>query len=578
MALKITIPVQYRTLDHTILFIPRSNNILMVKIYQLACQSFDKILHIYDLASKPISKYPKRVYYHYCTFKIKGQNPKKAEPLSFLEHILEGNPLQRSICPKEITIQDCIEESMILFQQITKNPPFESEQIETFTRLTHVIHQLQENKVDEAIKTVNFILQNTSIHRSTLFESSLSLLLIKLYCTSQNKEAALNLALEKARELTKKKKEALDSELVRRPFPNPLKRDRLEMDLERQFSSILLLYKQAILLAPHQFILYQEIQNCIVDSNEKAHYLLLGASRALQLKDFSTASSLCKEAEPLSDLFLDRILQIELLKQQNQSQQIIERLQGLHTFYREKQLTLKDNFEVNGNELEHEQLKHEQLKVDKMLASQEEKLSICGDIARLYEELKKPNKAVIWYHKQLNFLIKENELQEADVLADKILSIDSKDVAVYQILKTFYEQRQPKKLSMVYGKLGQCQLENEQIDQAEATFKEGLQKFPCAVECVMGIAKILLLQNKLSESVQQYYAAADIAFVDDHWKEVSLCLQQIKELDRSFNHLQASQRIHIMMLSKIAELQNQVEDLKKEVRDLKEGSHTRLNS
>ncbi len=550
MALKVTVPIQCRTLEHVILFTPKLDNTLTVKIYKVTC----KIYPHEEPNEYGWYPRPEKVHFHQRIFKTKGPNPKTAEPFSFLEHILKDNPLHRSICTKEITIQDCIEETKRLIQEFEQETRMYGSEISKIrASLDLAIDQLQKNKVHETIETLKSILQIDSFYDP---KSLISLFLVKLYRASQNKEAALNFALEKARRLTK----GTEENLKRAQKMYPCKSNyTLEDCMARGFSEALLFYEQAIILAPNQFTLYREMLACASTPQEKAHYLLMGACHALQLKDFSAASSLCKEAEHLSLLFLDQILQVELLKKQNKPQQVIDSLQHLRTSYRNNQFF------------------DEQLKVDKLLTSREEKLNLYEEIAGLYEELKKPKKAMIWYHKQLNSLIKGKAWEKAGQLADKILNKNPNEISVYQTLKTFYEERQPEKLSVIYSKLGQVQLENNQIDQAEATFKEGLQKFPWSLECAIGLDKVLKLQKKLIENVQQCYAAAEMAFVNDQLKEVSLYLQQIRELDPSFKHLQASQLTHILMLSKIAELQIQVEDLKKEVHDLKEGSRTRLN-
>ncbi len=653
-AKNVPISIQYRSPEYVVLFTPKPDNTLTVKIYTIACKT---VYNFGNNRSQPAFNFgtqfiPEKIYYHQRVFKTNIPNPKIAEPLPLLKSILEGNPLQRRICPKEITIQDCIEEAKVLIHQAKLEVWLGSEQIETFhcpitleifknpvkddhghTFEQDAIEQhlkehktcplsrepirslapnleylqkiqqaqtddpiptfslfkkenqglarghmetaiscqkagkfqealqsyykafehtnrpsdyqpivqlfqkmneqnkavlalfylsmylLQENKVQEAISTLESILKIDSA-------SSASLLLAKLYQINQNREMALNFLLKNAKAI------AFNSE------------------------KSLALYKQAVSLAPNQFELYRKMQSLACNPQEKAHYLFMGVCHALQCKDFPTAESLCSEAKKLSNLFLDQLMQIEFLKKTHangpQAKTIVEEnLQKLALFYRQNKL-----FE-------------EQLKVEKLLVAKEEKLSHCKNIAWLYEELKKPNKAAIWYHKQLNFLIQGNELQKADALADKILSKDFKEVAVYETLKAFYEQQKSEKLSVIYGKLGKNHLEKQQLDKAEVVFNEGLQKFPCSIECAMGLAKVFKLQKKFTESVQQYYAAADIAFVDDQLNEVNRCLQQIKELDPSLKLLQPPQRMNIMLLSKIANLQKEMMDQKKEIADLK---------
>ncbi len=650
-AKSVSISMQYRSPEYIILFTPKPDNTLTVKIYTIACKT---VYNSVNNRSKPAFNFgtqfiPEKIYYHQRVFKIQHPNPKKVDPLPFLEQILEGNPLKRSICYGEITIQGCIadcheeinrqinkiKEDWLKSEQVKtlccpitleifKDPviddhghTFERDMIEkhlkedgrcpinrepirslapnldclqqiqqaqaedpiptlfhcknenqdlarkymeiamtyeqlgkfqeaiqsysfafqhtkkstdyqpiaqlykkmnqpskTILALLYLaLYQLQENKVHEVIETLTSILYIDS-------KSTASLLLVKLYRASQNKEMALKVALEKARSIA-------------------LSAPQLTLDL----------YKQAVILAPYQFTLYQEMQTYASNPQEKAHCLLIGACQAFILKDFTTAMALYKESEPFSHLFLDRLFGMQLLVQQ-QSQKIIEQLARLSQYYREKKL-----FE-------------DQLKVDKMIVAQEERSSYYKNVASAYEELKKPKKAVIWYHKQLNFLIKEKRWQEANQLADEILNKNPTEISVYQTLKIFY-QKQPEKLSIIYGKLGQIHLENKLIDQADATYREGLQKFPCSIECAMGLAKVLKLQEKFAESVQQYYKAAEIACIDDCSKEVSLCLWKIKEIDPNFKHLEASQRMKIMLLNKIANLQKEMMDQKKEIADLK---------
>lgn len=667
------VPIQYRTPEHIALFTPKRDNSLVIKIYALSCKtvyndkpavslsttfSFSAGV-TFSIGEKQVKS--NKIYYYQRVFKTKIPNPKIADPLPLLKSILEGNPLQSKICPKEITIQDCIEEAKVLIHQAKQQVWLGSEQIETFhcpitleifknpvkddhghtfeqeaieqhlkehktcplsrepirsltpnleylqkiqqaqtedpiptfslfkkenqdlarghmeTAISYQkagkfqealqsykkafqhtnrssdyqpiaqlfqkmneqnkavlallclsVYLLQENKVQEAISTLESILKIDSA-------SSASLLLAKLYQANQNREMALSFLLKNAEAIAFNSQQSLA------------------------------LYKQAVSLAPNQFALYRKMQSLANNPQEKAHYLLMGVCHALQLKDFFTAESFCSEAKNLSNLFLDQLLQIEYLKTTHINEPktktlVEENLQKLSLFYKQNK-----RFE-------------EQLKVEKILAAKKEQLSNCKNIAWLYEKLKKPNKAAIWYHKQLNFLIKGNELQKADELADKILSKNFKEVAIYETIKNFYEQQKSEKLSVVYDKLGQSHLEKKQLDKAEATFSEGLQKFPCSIGCTIGLAKVFRLQKKLTESVQQYYAAADMAFVDDQLKEVSLCLQQIKELDPSFKLLQTQQRIHIMMLSKISELQKNVEDLTKEVSDLKKSAGLQFNA
>ena len=173
----------------------------------------------------------------------------------------------------------------------------------TLAYLYLALYQYQDDKPAEVISTLEQCKEsNPSIPQ-------IDNLLIQLYHVSGRQAVAIQLALQCAQART----EANPQEAIR-------------------------LYKQVITYDPQEWTAYSRLFQLLKDPQERAHILLKGAHHALEAELYELAQTLSTLAQSTyEDSFLDRLIDLELLKRQN-TPPLKEKLLDLARKYEKKEL------------------------------------------------------------------------------------------------------------------------------------------------------------------------------------------------------------------------------------------------
>jgi len=190
------------------------------------------------------------------------------------------------------------------------------------------------------------------------------------------------------------------------------------------------------------------------------------------------------------------------------------------------------------------------------------------EIITTYKQLHNSPQVVSWYQKLLVLFVENQQYKEAESLALEAIESNPQSMPLYEILETIYTKWQSDKLCDLYTQIGQLQLQNQQIIQAEATFRKAFLCFH-KIEHALSLALSLQKQKKISESVQTYYEAATLALIDNSPDIAHQCFVNIHQIDPRMQHLDLVQRMHLLT-------QNQIYQLQKEVQKLSQLTHTQL--
>ena len=382
-------------------------------------------------------------------------------------------------------------------------------------------YQLQEMHVSQAIQTIKEIQEIDPLFFSATF------LLVKLFRFNKQTEEAFQVILEKAPIFAKE-----------------------------HIQETINLYKQALMLFPENEKIYLALEDLLENPQEKSHLLLKRACHAIQNKDYDLAKLLCLKAEqnyPFS--FIDQLIQINLLGQQAEQQPLKEKLLQMVQVYHEKNLP------------------SQKLKIYKMLIYLEKDPIYFQQVINAYEQLQNSIKALKWKQKLLLILVEEKHWQTAETLAKELIESKFHSTSIYSILETIYTNWQIHKLSDFYTQLGEFQIRNQQIEEAEVTYRKAFECFQ-NLEHGLALADTLRLQNKITKSIQIYYENATNALLDDNLHVFDVCVHQIRKIDPRMQNLDASQKMHLLAHSKIFNLQKEVQDNRIEITRLRENLAT----
>jgi len=594
---------QHRTPWHTVLFKAKSDQTLVISIYNIAQERiFRRKLSptdtgILDHRLMLIEESPASLVEKFIQNKIlskeelpslNSQDVTIAECLQDIQQlisqvkpeiVLENSELQKFLCPiptfalfsksnpniaqKNIEMASVYEEAeeyeeaIIAYSQafkFTKDPQKYAPIPVLFRKMKQphkallaslylALYQLEEKQIPEAIQVLKEALKD--------FPSPLiPQLLVKLYRTNGQKKEALQLALEQG-----------------------------EILVGEHHQEAISLLKQALILSPDPVSACLFLVSLLENPQEKAQLLLAGACHALHQEDFSLVQELCERAGALQpDSFIDQLLQINLLKQQKHDPQIKQKLLALAQYYEEKNLT------------------SQVVKTSKMLTYIDYNPDYYQKIIEGLRLMNKPQQALKWTISSLPILIQKESWKAAEDLAEKVLdSVEYTNVPFYENLETIYINSiydntkfcvtflkgsisfgyPDDKLANLWAMRGKAYSENKQFIQAEKIYQKAFDHFkdkrvfvrawPFAIE----LAFTLYYQNNTSQSVNTLYKAFALALLENDLEQADIFVRNILILDPKMQHLDLAQRIQLLTHNQIFKLCEEVKFLKLEIESLK---------
>ena len=375
----------------------------------------------------------------------------------------------------------------------------------TLAYLYLALYQHQDNKTGEVISTLEQCKKSNPSFPQT------DNLLIQLYHASGRQAEAIQLALQCAQART----EANPQEAIR-------------------------LYKQVLTYDPQQWKAYVPLSQLLKDPQERAHILLKGGHHALEAKDYERAQSFSTAARSsYEDSFLDRLIDLELLKRQN-TPLLKEKLLDLAKTYEQKKLYLP------------------MVKAYKMLTHLEYNPIY---YKKIITHAPSPEKALKWNLRWLSAAIENKDWQVAEQVALSALQTSKAPIPLYTQLETIYTEWHNHELSNLWNLLGKAYLQNKQVDLAERTYRKAYDRFQ-TLDHALALGATLVEQNKIPESVQTYYEASEIALMSNDLGAVGQCVQKIRQIDASMAHLTRAQKIQMLSQSHISRLSMEVEALR----------------
>jgi hypothetical protein len=313
--------------------------------------------------------------------------------------------------------------------------------------------------------------------------------------------------------------------------------------LKENFAQAALLIQNILFRNPLLFDLYSSLADIATTQKEKSHIFLKGACHALIAQKYVEAEKLFDKAlSHLPSSFLDQCIQLDLLKVQENST-LITRLEELASEYEKT----KDDLLV--------------LKVNKMLFQLTNKADRGEKIVQGYEKLQKKEKLVHWYKTLLFIYIESKEWKNAEGIALKALEHlnEAEHFPFYESLETVYSHWNDHKLGSIEIKLGQAYYKQGLFAKAEATYRKAYEKFH-SFELSSELAKSLLAQKKIRESLIIYSEAANFSIQDKQLGPLDQCIAEIEKIDPSMKELDLQLRANLVTQRNILNLTNQLKN------------------
>jgi len=365
-----------------------------------------------------------------------------------------------------------------------------------------ILYQLQDGKRQEAIQTLKHVIDITPFHHP------LDQFLIQLYQANGQKLEATEHALKVAQALT-----SIDPLIAIR------------------------FYEQALANDPTRWNIYPVLAELHQDSPTKTHILLKGVIHALEHQEHQTAQHLAQSLPPTrEETNIKAYPSLQILKRENPIR------------YREKLQELADLAKT----MRQPSL---MIKYLKMLTQINYNPDYYKDI------IAHTKKKELWTQIALAAAIENKDWENAQEIAQIALAQTKQPIPILNQLEVVYTNWDDHELSNLWSQLGQEHEQNNQLDQAERTYRKAYEKFQ-TLEHGLSLANTLQKQRKHPESLQVYYEATTLALLNDKLETLDTILARMHEMDPSFSSFTTAQKVQIATYKHLTRLSLELKSIK----------------